>query len=101
MSDKHHDRLWPVERRINQLYNPTMTDRIQIKLKRFTGFEIFNTRPYHNYETWSAGWNAEDAWGNSASAEDLDDCLNKLCDKREAQLDALPKEERWKARWEL
>jgi hypothetical protein len=100
VSDKPWDKLSSVEQRVNRVYCASMTDRVQITLERFTGFEIFNTRPYHNYESWAAGWRASDAWGNRASAEDLDDCLNKLCDQREAQLDALTDEERWKERWE-
>jgi len=82
MSDKPHNQLWPAEQMVNRVYPATMKDTLQITLERFTGFELFNTSPYHNYETWSAGWRATDAWGNSARAEDLDDCLLLLCDKR-------------------
>lgn len=29
---------------------------VQLEIKYVYGFELFNTRPYHNYETWSSGW---------------------------------------------
>lgn len=40
------------------------------------GFELFNTRPYHNYETWSGGYRVTDARHNiTCEAEDLDDAV--------------------------
>ncbi len=34
-----------------------MEEGIKQVILRRAGFEIFNTRPYHNYETWSDGYN--------------------------------------------
>lgn len=33
-------------------------DHVSITL--YSGFEIFNDTPYHNYETWAHGWRIED-----------------------------------------
>jgi hypothetical protein len=85
MSDKPYSHLSLVAQRLERAYPPTMDDMTQVIVERRVGFELFNTRPYHNYETWSTGWYAKDAWGNRACTEDLDDCLNKLCAQREAQ----------------
>lgn len=55
----------------------------QIRVTLIRGFELFNTRPYHNYETWADGYIIE-AFGDDGSviaevsAEDLDDALNEL-----------------------
>jgi hypothetical protein len=85
MSDKDHRKLTDIERLIDRVYAPNMTDSLQFTVRRQCGFELFNTRPYHNYETWSCGYYAEDVFGNVASAEDLEDCLFRLAQKRLAQ----------------
>lgn len=85
MSDKPREKLLEADRRIRALSpNKGMTDRTepQIRIILIRGFELFNTRRYHNYETWSDGYSAEAFWEGYivaiASAEDLDDCLAKL-----------------------
>lgn len=37
-----------------------MSDGTFLKLEYIYGFEKFNTRPYHNYETWAGGWRVTD-----------------------------------------
>lgn len=32
------------------------SNHTQCTIEKICGFELFNTRPYHNYETWSDGW---------------------------------------------
>lgn len=55
----------------------------QIRITLIRGFELFNTRPYHNYETWSDGYEVE-AFDDDENiiaqtlAEDLDDALALL-----------------------
>ncbi len=31
-------------------------DGVQMVIEYYSAFEAFNTRPYHNYESWGAGW---------------------------------------------
>lgn len=30
--------------------------KVFLSIEFYGGFEYFNTRPYHNYETWGHGW---------------------------------------------
>jgi len=77
MSDKPQSKLNPIDRDIRSVH-PIRGfcdgyTAVTIKLK--VGFELFNTRPYHNYESWSDGWYIEDENGVTAAAEDLDDAV--------------------------
>jgi hypothetical protein len=49
-------------------------------IRMFGGFEIFNTRPYHNYETWAEGYEISTPLygGVKVQAEDLDDALRRF-----------------------
>ena len=86
MSNKVRSKLLKADRIIRDLSpNKGMTNGTnpQIRITLIRGFELFNTRPYHNYEDWSDGYEAEafDGDGNviaQASAEDLDDVLKEL-----------------------
>lgn len=85
MSDKGWKNLTKTDQRIRKMSpNRGMTDRTepQIRITLIRGFELFNTRPYHNYENWSDGYTAEAFWEGYivayASAEDLDDCLDGI-----------------------
>ena len=49
-----------------------------LTITRIAGFELFNTRPYHNYETWSDGYVVE-GQGVKVQREDLDDAVNAWC----------------------
>jgi hypothetical protein len=37
-----------------------MSDGTFLKIEYVYGFELFNTRPYHCYETWCGGWEITD-----------------------------------------
>jgi len=55
----------------------------QIRITLVRGFELFNTRAYHNYENWAAGYIVEafDLDGKliaKVEAEDLDVALLRL-----------------------
>ena len=76
MSDKPHDKLWEADRLLRQAWPAGMNDGVHVTIKLISGFELFNTRPYHNYETWSNGWVVEDENGVKAQREDLDDAVN-------------------------
>jgi len=51
------------------------TTTVMATIEVIGGFELFNTRPYHNYETWGQGYRIT-ANGITVVAEDLDDALN-------------------------
>lgn len=86
MPNKPFASLNPIDQHIRRLSpNKGMTEgnsEPQIRITLIRGFELFNTRPYHNYETFSDGYLAE-AFKNgeviaSTTAEDLDEVLHKL-----------------------
>lgn len=60
-----------------RLYPPSpITGPIDIKIELVSGFELFNSKPYHNYETWSNGWKISTGTGKLlASAESLEDAI--------------------------
>jgi hypothetical protein len=52
-----HDHWLTIERDFRRIFrNGMYSDETRVQIEFFTGFENFNTRPYHNYETWSSGW---------------------------------------------
>ena len=85
MSNKRWTQLLDADRMIRKLSpNKGMTNgvelQIRIELKR--GFELFNTRPYHNFEDWADGYFVS-AYRDGkviaeAEREDLDDALEAL-----------------------
>ena len=84
MSDKSLDKLNEVDRWIRRLSpNKGMGNGPQIRITLLRGFELYNTRPYHNYETWSDGYKVE-AFGDDGEVmdwvdrEDLDDALKDM-----------------------
>jgi len=77
MSDKAWKQLHSLDQKLRETYPRGMRDSIDVVIRKMTGFELFNTRPYHNYETWSDGYEASDG-EFYVRAEDLDDCINKL-----------------------
>jgi hypothetical protein len=61
-----------------------MTDGRVMRITFISGFELFNDRPYHNYETWAQGWLVE-GLGVTVRSEGLDDAVVKwaaLVDQR-------------------
>ena len=61
-----------------------------LRIEFIRGFEIFNTRPYHNYETWGDGYiiQAFDDKGiviATSRREDLDEALKDILNQLEAK----------------
>lgn len=86
MSNKDFNKLWEVEQRLRRLFPTEMWDNNEtlINLRMFGGFEEFNTRPYHNYETWSCGWEITTGkrYGEfKVFSEDLDDGIKIIEEK--------------------
>lgn len=79
MSNKNPYLISKEDQLLRQAYPPTMENRTQVTIEKVCGFELFNTRPYHNYETWSDGYRANDGY-YKVEAEDLDDCVRLLCE---------------------
>ena len=76
MRDKAVEALNPLDRVIRGAVDgpgPTH-EGVLLTIELVGGFEMFNTRPYHNYETWSAGYRVK-GQGFEAEAEDLDDAV--------------------------
>lgn len=83
MSNKAFDKLNELDRRLRQIFGLEMWDNNETlcTIRLFGGFELFNTRSYHNYETWSNGWEITTGkrYGNiTVSSEDLDDAVALL-----------------------
>lgn len=78
MSNKSLDKLDRSDRELRLAFPPApASPPVQVTIRKISGFELFNTRPYHNYETWSDGYEAE-AEGITARSEDLDDAVSLL-----------------------
>jgi hypothetical protein len=76
MSDKPFDKLSPLDQVVRRAARCGMTTGTVVVIEFFSGFELFNTRPYHNYETWSQGWRVHGR-GAVAEREDLDDAISE------------------------
>lgn len=74
MSDKPYDKLNALDRKIRETARTGMTDGVVVRIELISGFELFNTRPYHNYETWGQGYRVTGC-GQTAMREDLDDAI--------------------------
>jgi hypothetical protein len=88
MSNKDLKNLNPIDKEIKTFFQPFMNDKTEpvIKIELINGFELFNTRPYHNYETWSNGYRVTDIkTGLMFEAEDLDDAIRGFIDKIKKQ----------------
>lgn len=86
---KQFDKLLPEDQRLKRAFPIRMTDDVEtrVTITLVTGFELFNTRPYHNLETWSSGYNAVisekdtpnlEEHERHISAEDLDVLLDRI-----------------------
>jgi hypothetical protein len=53
-----------------------MTEGTVMCIEFISGFELFNTRPYHNYETWVQGWRVT-GLGVAVDNEGLDAAIAK------------------------
>jgi len=74
MSDKAWDKINPLDKELRGAFKHGMFDGTRCVIWMISGFELFNTRPYHNYENWAQGYCATDG-RVFARAEDLDDCI--------------------------
>lgn len=83
MSNKPFNQLNELDQKLRKAFPVGMdTPNIRVSIELLNGFELFNTRPYHNYETWSDGYRATDkVSGMVFEAEDLDDAINGLIKK--------------------
>lgn len=81
MSRKSWKELNEIDRVIRTASPPGMDDGVHVTIEYFTGFELFNTSRYHNYETFSGGYRVT-GLGFTAEAEDLDDAVKAWSDKR-------------------
>ena len=78
MSDKAFDKLNPLDQLIRRNLSPgPARSGVLLTITFVSGFELFNTRPYHNYETFSDGYHVTDGT-KTVRAEDLDDALAKF-----------------------
>jgi hypothetical protein len=61
MSDKPFDKLNIIDQQIRRtLRLGDQPNGTYLTIEFIHGFELFNTRPYHNYETWSQGYRVTD-----------------------------------------
>jgi len=80
MSRKPWDEISEIDKTIHTVSPPGMNDGVHVTIEYFTGFELFNTSRYHNYETWSGGYRVTGE-GVTVEAEDLDDAVRLWADK--------------------
>lgn len=76
MSDKAWSSLCDIDREVQQALGPAGPENegTRLKIEFVSGFEMFNTRPFHNYECWGSGWRVSDG-DTTAQMEDLDDAV--------------------------
>ena len=92
MSNKKSSELNDIDRKIRQALSIGMEDGTKLKIEFKVGFELFNTRRYHNYETWSGGYyitEYDTKTGEvllTAESEDLDDAVNLWLSERKKLL---------------
>lgn len=66
----------PLDQLIRRTLKLGMDDGTFLRIEFVYGFEKFNTRAYHNYETWAGGYRITDERnGITLEREDLDDAL--------------------------
>jgi hypothetical protein len=91
MSDKDWTKLNPLDVLIRRTARCGMEDGIVLTIEFLSGFELFNTRPYHNYETWGQGYRVTGR-GVVVQREDLDDAITewaRLVEKKRAGEEAM------------
>lgn len=82
MSDKPVSKLNELDTLIRRTLRLGMDHGTFLTIEFIYGFEKFNTRPYHNYETWSGGYRVSDPrFIITIEREDLDDALKAWADK--------------------
>lgn len=80
MSNKDFQKLNSIDQSLRELFpiKPTASTKVQLKIEKICGFELFNTRPYHNHETYSDGYRAIINDDIICESEDLDDLVSTL-----------------------
>ena len=84
MPNKDWDKLWEADRAIRTIKPVDMSDGVKLTIELINGFEKFNSRSYHNYETWSDGYRISDG-EDTVEAEDLDDALCRFAGIKQAK----------------
>lgn len=93
MSDKPWDGLCPadqvIRKNLGSQHLGMAANGTYLRIEYIYGFEYFNTRPYHNYETWSDGYRVIDEANDiKVEREDLDQALKEWAQKLTAKRDA-------------
>lgn len=90
MPNKEWKKLNPLDQLIQRTLRLGMNDKATyLTVEYIYGFELFNTRPYHNYETWSGGWRITDKRNDiKVEREDLDDAVMAWAKQVEAKREA-------------
>ena len=87
MSNKEFQKLNPIDKAIRIACPTGMCDKhTELTIEFIQGFELFNTRPYHNYETWSDGYRISGK-GIVIEREDLDDAVAAWIKEKERKDD--------------
>ena len=87
MSDKPYSSLNKLDQILRDCFpvKGFCSDHIQVTIQKICGFELFNTRHYHNYESWSDGYRILLGDGSDkkifVEAEDLDTAIDLLQQK--------------------
>lgn len=86
MSNKPFAKLNILDQKLRRACPVTgMNDyHIKLTIEMINGFELFNTRPYHNYENWSDDYRITNG-KITVEAEDLDDAIDKFCKEKEKE----------------
>jgi len=87
MSNKPFTRLNELDQKLRRIKPVDMSDTTKLTIRMINGFELFNTRPYHNYETWADGYIVEDE-EIKVQSEDLDDAINEFIAVKENPITA-------------
>lgn len=79
MTDKPFDKLNVLDQTLRRTFpvKGFCENHTKVTIEFVNGFELFNTRPYHNYESWSDGYRITDGVVK-VEAEDLDDAVDKF-----------------------
>lgn len=54
-----------VDKELKNLLPSDMFDGAKVRIELVCGFEKFNDRPYHCYETWCQGWRITGLYGKA------------------------------------
>lgn len=80
--NKARDKLNSIDRALRDRQSVEMEKGTKTVILRIVGFELFNNRPYHNYETWSDGYNVIGKIDGSAlNADELVEAVTAKRDK--------------------